>query len=76
VKICHVEKGRFGRAGLAALAIRYYEEIGVLPKPVRAGVSSDFAGTLLPRSTGALLARTRTCKDPSECGRRLAAEWR
>jgi MerR family redox-sensitive transcriptional activator SoxR len=46
-------------SGLAASAIRYYEQVGVLPKPIRVGGRRHYRPSILERL--ALLERTKAC---------------
>lgn len=47
------------RAGLAASAIRYYEQAGLLPKPARAGGRRQYDPSILERL--AVLERAKAC---------------
>lgn len=47
------------RAGIRTSAIRFYEKIGLLPQPVRAGGQRRYTSSVLARL--ALLRRTRDC---------------
>jgi MerR family redox-sensitive transcriptional activator SoxR len=46
-------------SGLAASAIRYYEQVGVLPKPIRVGGRRRYHPSILERL--ALLDRAKAC---------------
>lgn len=46
-------------SGLAASAIRFYEQAGILPKPVRVGRRRQYSASILERL--ALLERAKAC---------------
>ena len=46
-------------SGFAASAIRYYEQVGVLPRPVRAGGRRHYGRSILERL--AVLERAKAC---------------
>src|ERR1700683_2007579 len=47
------------QSGLAASAIRYYEQAGVLPKPIRIGGRRQYGQSILERL--AVLERAKAC---------------
>jgi MerR family transcriptional regulator, redox-sensitive transcriptional activator SoxR len=47
------------QSGLRASAIRYYERVGLLPKPLRRGGRRDYDSSVLPRL--AVLDRAKEC---------------
>ena len=57
------------RSGLAASAIRFYEQAGVLPKPPRASGRRQYDSSVLERL--ALLERAKACGFSLEDARRL-----
>lgn len=72
------------RAGVAASAIRYYESLGLLPAPARAGgkrrydetVLSWLALVALAREAGFTMTETRQLVAGFEPGTPPAARWR
>jgi MerR family transcriptional regulator, redox-sensitive transcriptional activator SoxR len=57
------------RSGLAASAIRFYEQAGVLPKPPRASGRRQYENSILERL--AVLERAKACGFSLEDARRL-----
>jgi len=72
------------RAGIQASAIRYYERVGLLPRPVRVSGRRSYDGSILDllglvrfaRETGFSMREVKALFGPQHQGQPISARWR